>query len=145
MLYLITCSSCIMDAIWIIVLSLIFFSLHNAGCLHFLFVSSFLFDLFYCLFMFSFSAAPRHVEFPGQGSDLSHNCNLSLSCGNPHAGPGIEPASQCSQDTTDLVAPQREHLNLFYIEAFLRMFGHPWPSALISEWDGEQLIGSSEP
>ena len=82
------------------------------------------FSFFFCV-VFTFSAAPRHVEFPGQGSGLSHICNLSLSCGNPHAGSGIEPASQCSQDTTDLVAPQREHLNLFYIEAFLRMFGHP--------------------
>ena len=35
----------------------------------------------YVLF-FSLLAALRHVEFPGQGSDLSHSCDLYCSCGN---------------------------------------------------------------
>ena len=37
--------------------------------------------LFYLLFFF-FLAYPRHVEFLGQGSDLSHSCNLWHSCSN---------------------------------------------------------------
>ena len=53
----------------------------------------------FCLF--SFLAAPQHVEFPSQGSDLGHSCNLSRRCGNARslthcAGPGIEPVSQCT-------------------------------------------------
>lgn len=28
-------------------------------------------------FFFSFLAIPRHMEFPGKGSDLSHSCHLS--------------------------------------------------------------------
>ena len=60
-----------------------------------------------------FLAAPWHMEFPGQRSDPNHSCNLGCSCGNTRsltrcAGPGIEPASQCSQDTADLTAPQWE-------------------------------------
>lgn len=31
-------------------------------------------------FYFSFLAASRPMHFPGQGSGLSHNCNLSCSC-----------------------------------------------------------------
>ena len=34
-------------------------------------------------FFFSlFLAAPQHMDLLGQGSDLSHSCNLSHSCGN---------------------------------------------------------------
>ena len=47
-----------------------------------------------------FLAAPWHVEFPGQGSDLSHSCNSCRSCSNAGSyllthseGPGIKPAS----------------------------------------------------
>ena len=36
---------------------------------------------FFCLFVFfSFLAFLRHMEFPGQGSDPSHSCDLSCSC-----------------------------------------------------------------
>ena len=53
------------------------------------------------------------MELPGQGSDLSHSCDLSHSYGNArslthHAAPGIEPSSQRSQDATDPIVPQRE-------------------------------------
>ena len=34
---------------------------------------------------FSFLAAPRHMEFPGQGSDPSRCCDLSCRCGNARA------------------------------------------------------------
>ena len=65
------------------------------------------------LFFFSFLAAPRHMELPGQGSDPSHSHNQSHSCGNTGsfthcAGPGIEPASRCSREAADPAAPQRE-------------------------------------
>ena len=48
-----------------------------------------------------FLAAPRHIELPGQGSDLSHSHDLSHSCSNARslahcARWGIEHASQCS-------------------------------------------------
>ena len=64
------------------------------------------------LFIF-LSATLWHLEFPGQGSDLSHSWDLCCSCGNVRsltygAELGIKPASQCSQDATDLIAPQQE-------------------------------------
>ena len=45
-------------------------------------------------FFFSFLGPLQHLEVPGQGSDLSHSCNLSQSSGNAgslthHAGLGI--------------------------------------------------------
>ena len=49
-------------------------------------------------------AAPWHKDFPGQGSDLSHSCDLHC------PWPGIKPASQCFQDAADPFAPQRELL-----------------------------------
>ena len=47
----------------------------------------------------SFLSAPRHMDFPGQGTDLNRRYSLSHSCGNArslthYAGPGIEPMSQ---------------------------------------------------
>ena len=53
------------------------------------------------------------MEFLGQGSDLSHSCDLSRSGGNAGslnhcARPRMEPASQRSQDTADPVAPQQD-------------------------------------
>ena len=38
--------------------------------------------LFLKFIYFPFLAASRHMEFPGQGSDLSCSCNLLHSCGN---------------------------------------------------------------
>ena len=64
-------------------------------------------------FWFLVLVAPRHMEISGQGSDLSHSCDLS--CNRDNVGslthcarPGIKPVSQCSQDAADPVAPQRE-------------------------------------
>ena len=53
------------------------------------------------------------MEFPGQGSDLGHRHKLSLSYSNSRflthsSRPGIEPASQRSQDAANLVVPQQE-------------------------------------
>lgn len=50
------------------------------------------------------------MEFWGQGLDPSHSCDLSHSYGNARsltyfAGPGINPISQHSQDTTDFIVP----------------------------------------
>ena len=59
-----------------------------------------------------FFGCPSNMEFLGQGSDLSHSCNLSCCYStralNHCAGLGIEPVSQSSQDAADPVAPQRE-------------------------------------
>ena len=78
--------------------------------------------LFVCLF--SFLAAPRHMEFMGQGSDPSHSHDLSHSCSNAgsltHCGrPRIEPVTQHSQDSTDSIVPQEE---LLYIYLFILIF-----------------------
>ena len=82
---------------------------------------TFVFSLLGLHFMdlsFSFLASsPWHMEFPGQGSDPSHNCRLSPCCSNtrsltPCAGLGIEPASQRSQDAADPIVPRRELLDL---------------------------------
>ena len=53
------------------------------------------------------------MELPGQGSDPSHSCELRQSSSNAGslthcAGLGIKPASRCSQDTADSIAPQQE-------------------------------------
>ena len=65
------------------------------------------------MFFFFFLASLWHMEVLDQGSDLSCSCHLSPSCGNARslthcARPGIERASQCSQDGTDPIVPQRE-------------------------------------
>ena len=57
-------------------------------------------------FFFSFLATPWHTEFSGQGSDLGCSCALCSNCGNTGSLThctrlGIEPASQCAQDTAD--------------------------------------------
>ena len=49
-------------------------------------------------FFFPFLAALQHIEFPGQGSNLSSSCDLCHSCSNLRClthctGPGIELAS----------------------------------------------------
>ena len=65
-------------------------------------------------FFFLLLAIPWHMEFPGQGSDPSHSCNLSCSCSNAtslthRTRPGIEPVSQHSQDAAaDPAVPQQE-------------------------------------
>jgi len=68
-----------------------------------------------------------------QGSDLSHSCELSHSCGNawilkPLCQARIQPASQRSQDAADPIVPQRELLlsifktNCFLILSCMRFF-----------------------
>ena len=56
------------------------------------------------------------MELPGQGSDPSCSHRPGHGCANARslthcAGLEIEPASQCSQDTADPTAPQREFQN----------------------------------
>ena len=57
-------------------------------------------------FLFSFLATLPHMAFLGQGSDprcsfdLSHSCAIAGSLTHC-AGPGIEPTTQYSQNTTD--------------------------------------------
>ena len=66
----------------------------------------------FCFLSFlSFLATWWHMEFQGQGSDLSLSWDLHCSCGNTWslthcAGPGMEPAYQCCRHATDPIAPQ---------------------------------------
>ena len=53
------------------------------------------------------------MEFPGQGSDLSCSQDFSRNYGNAGslthcAGPGIQPATQNSQNATDPIESQQE-------------------------------------
>ena len=70
--------------------------LYIYSCFHdFLFFNELIYFYFY---FFSFLAALWHMEFLGQGSNLSWSCDLYHSCGNARslthcAGPGIEPMS----------------------------------------------------
>lgn len=53
------------------------------------------------------------MELPGQGSDPNHSWHLGRTCSaagslTHWAGLGIEPASHCSQDTANPVAPWQE-------------------------------------
>ena len=62
-------------------------------------------------FSFPFLATLWYIDFPGQGSGLSHSLDPSCSCGNTVSlihcvGLGIEPASQYSPDATDPIEPQ---------------------------------------
>ena len=65
-------------------------------------------------FFFSFFlAALQHMEFSGQGSDLSCSCHLGCSCGvatslTHCAWLGKKPASQCSQDAANPTVSQQE-------------------------------------
>ena len=78
--------------------------------------------LFSFLFLFfSFLTTPRHMEFLGQGSNLSHSCDLChsysiavLLCIAGLVVPaGIEPTSWLLREGLDPVAPQQALLSLF--------------------------------
>ena len=60
------------------------------------------------------------MEFLGQGSDLSrifdlHCCAAMLDPLTHCAGLGIKPASQCSRDAADPVAPQWEPQKIYFL------------------------------
>ena len=82
------------------------------------------------------------MEFPGQGSDPSHSCHLSSSCGHTasltySSGLSIEAVSQRSQDAAKPVVPQRElQVCLFqeYSLVFLRLFSLVQSSPLSNSW-----------
>ena len=62
---------------------------------------------------FHFLGVLWHMEFLGQGSDLSCSCDLSHSYGSvgslaQYARLGIEPVSQHSQDASDPIGPRQE-------------------------------------
>ena len=52
-----------------------------------------------------FLAAAWHVEFPGEGSDPSHSCNLCYSCSNARS---FNPLCQ-ARDQTCVLVPQRHY------------------------------------
>ena len=69
--------------------------------------------MFFVVVVFFFGCSSGHMEFAGQGSDLSHSCDLSPSSGsagslNPCARPRIKSASQGFQDVANPIAPQQE-------------------------------------
>ena len=83
---------------------------------------------------FIFLAAPRHMEFPGQGSDPSRSCNLCYRCGNADplthcVGPGIKPASWRCRDTADPITPQRELLESGVLKGTDQIATNQAPSA----------------
>jgi len=74
----------------------------------------------------AFLAAPQHIDFPGQGSGLSHSCHLHCSCDNAWslthwARARIQPVSQYSQDTMGPVEPEQA-LRYFYIVTYFNLF-----------------------
>ena len=82
-------------------------------------------------------AVPRHMEFLGQGSDPRRSCDIHWSCGNArslthYAGPGIEPASQCSRD---ILIPLRHSRDL------CRRASEPGPEPRVSEKTAPQTLG----
>ena len=63
------------------------------------------------LFVFFVLATPWHMEFPGQGSNLNHSCDLHCSCcDNPESltqclGPGVKPVSQFYREAANPIVP----------------------------------------
>ena len=101
----------------------------------FFFNNFFFFQSFFLFFsFFFFLAALQYMEFPGQGSDPSHSCDLHHTCSNTGslthgARQGIKPMSQCPRDAADPFAPQRELwlvdiLKLFKIILALALKNH---------------------
>lgn len=83
---------------------------------------------FFSFFLFSL-AAPRHMEIPGQGSDLSSSLNLCCSLSNAGSLTGSlnwileSTVSLHSQDAVDPVVPQRE-LQVPYFRIRLPLSSH---------------------
>lgn len=76
------------------------------------------------LSFFFFLATPWHVEFPSQGSDLSHSCDLCCTWGNTGSlthctGPGIELVSQLSQDAANPTRPQQKLQSSLLLELII--------------------------
>ena len=77
------------------------------------------------LFLFSFLAALRYMEFPGQGLDPSCCCDIHHSCNNaesfnPLCQASIELASWFCRYTADPVVPQQELLLWIFKKSFYR-------------------------
>ena len=75
---------------------------------------------FFFFFPFSLLAALLLMVLPGQGSDPRLSHDLSRSGSNTGslthcAGQGIEPATQCSQDTAGPFAPQQKLLGCLLV------------------------------
>ena len=103
-----------------------------------------------------FLAILKHMEFPGQGSDLSCSCDLSHSCSNTGslthcARPRIEPVFQSSQDTASPIVPQGDFLgeSLYGVRVTsVHCFGHRWIRFSRTSWKYDikgVMFGSSEP
>ena len=83
-----------------------------------------------------------HMEFPGQESDLSLSCSPRHSCSNTGSlthcpKPGIKPASLCSQDTANSIAPQPELLIWNLLSWLFSLALRPWDSG---PWELSKLL-----
>ena len=90
-------------------------------------------------FFFSFLATPWHMEFPGQGSDPSHSCNLYCCCNNarsfnPLCRAGDQTCVPALRDATDPVAPEQEILFLNFYLIFILLLFLAVPKAFRSSW-----------
>ena len=79
---------------------------------------TFLYHISTSIIFFSFLATLWHVEPLGQGSNLSHSCDLHSVVATPDplthcAGPGTKLAFWHCRDTANPLAPQQELLRLF--------------------------------
>ena len=79
------------------------------------------------------------MEFPGQGSDPSHSCNLYCCCNNarsfnPLCRAGDQTCVPALRDATDPVAPEQEILFLNIYLIFILLLFLSVPKAFRSSW-----------
>ena len=85
------------------------------------------------ILFFPLLATLRHMEFPGRGSDLSHSCDLSLSCDNtrsfdlppPNAWPWVEPVSWSRRDAAKPIKPQQKFPYFLFLHLCLSLSHTP--------------------
>ena len=98
-------------------------TIYSIYILYFIYILFHIISFSLFLFFF-FLTAPQHMEFPGQGSDPSRNCDLCHSCSN--TGSLLNPLCQAGdrtcrcRDTVNPVVPQWELLFfIFFILFFI--------------------------
>ena len=79
------------------------------------------------ILLFKFLTVLQHMEFPGQGSDPRCSFDLSAML---DTEPGIKPATQLSQGTTDPIELQWELIvsSLYAVSAYERFHRNPLSS-----------------
>ena len=79
------------------------------------------------MYIYFFEGCPQHMEFLGQGSELSCSCNLCHGCSNAGsltlcARVRIKFVSQHSRDTADPVAPQQELQHIYFYNIYIYIY-----------------------